>query len=111
MMKKLLFLIVSAVPLALQIPYLVSAWRNSRLDQWDWIFYLAAIPAMLYAARKKAEIKWELRALSLLVPLLGLALGTAFHQMNALSVAASAVMIFATPSFRRISKEPPKMLM
>ena len=95
MMKKLLFLIVSAVPLALQIPYLVSAWRNSRLDQWDWIFYLAAIPAMLYAARKKAGIKWDLGALFLLIPMLGLALGIPFHKVNALGVAASVMVIFA----------------
>ena len=94
-MKKLLFLIVSVIPLALQMPYLASAWRNSRLDQWDWIFYLLAIPAILYAARKKVEIKWDLRALFLLILMLGLALGTPFHRVNALGVAASAVLIFA----------------
>ncbi len=95
MMKKLLFMLIAVIPLGTKMPYLLSAWRNSRLDQWDWIFYLAAIPALLYAGRKKMEVKFDLRALFLLVPMLALALGTALHRVNALGVAASAVLIFS----------------
>ena len=43
-MTKVILICCSIIPLCLQIPYLVSAWRASRLDQWDWIFFIAAIP-------------------------------------------------------------------
>ena len=94
-MKKLFCMLLAVIPLGLQMPYLMSAWRNSRLDQWDWIFYLLAVPATFIAVRKHREIKFDLWALLLLLPMLFLALALPLHHINALSVAASVVVIFA----------------
>ena len=39
-MLKIIFMLLSVIPLCLHIPYLVSAWSSSRLDQW--VFLLDA---------------------------------------------------------------------
>ena len=93
-MIKRCFLLCSVIPLGFQIPYLVSAWRSSRLDQWDWIFYLLTIPALLPAWKKEMG-KRDLQALFLLLPVLFLAFTPFYHKVNALAVASSAVCIFA----------------
>ncbi|MBO7741319.1 MAG: hypothetical protein J6S21_02080, partial [Victivallales bacterium] len=93
-MKKIIFMFCSLLPLCLQIPYLLSAWRFSRLDQWDALFYLLAVPAAAYAVRKAEISHWDRRALFPAVPLLLLALGTPWHQTHALAIAASALFIF-----------------
>ena len=74
-MKKIIFMFCSLLPLCLQIPYLLSAWRFSRLDQWDALFYLLAVPAAAYAVRKAEISHWDRRALFPAVPLLLLTLG------------------------------------
>ena len=46
-MIKIALVLLSSLPLLLHSPYLLQAWRNSRLDHLDWIFYLAAVPAAI----------------------------------------------------------------
>ena len=95
-MIKIILMIFSFVPLCLMSPYLLQAWTGSRLDHWDWFFYLTAIPAAAWAVRSQKTGKCDFYALFLLIPMLFAALGSSFHHINALAVAASAGVIFAT---------------
>ena len=55
-MIKIILMFISAVPLFLHSPYLLQAWCGSRLDHWDWIFYiLAAVAAVLAVRQEKIE--------------------------------------------------------
>lgn len=94
-MIKAVLMLVSAIPLIMQIPYLLSAWCGSRLDQWDWIFYLLTIPAVVLASDKKKNGKCDYLALLLLIPMLFLSLATPVHQINAVAAAAAVIVIFA----------------
>lgn len=94
-MKKLILMCCSILPLCLQMPYLHSAWRNSRLDHWDWLFYLAGIPAIVWAARKEKTNRCDWWALVLLIPMLFLSLTSKIHHINALAAASAVVFIFA----------------
>ena len=94
-MIKFTLLMVSLTPLGLQIPHLLTAWRTSRLDHWDWIFYLLAIPAMVWAVRKEKFGSTDWWALLAATPLLTLALTPEFHRINALASASAALFIFA----------------
>ena len=95
-MRKIFLLCFSVIPLMLQIPYIFSAWGQSRLDKFDWIFYVLTLPAALYAARKEKVGKCDWWALILLVPVLVLALSDGIHHINALAVASAVVLIFAS---------------
>jgi len=95
-MKKKIFLIASAIPLCFHVPYLLSAWRGSRLDQWDWIFYLLTIPAIFLSCRNEKAEKCDFTALFLLLPMLFLSVTTPFHEINAVGVAASVLCIYST---------------
>ena len=110
-MKKIIFIVCSCVPLVLHSPYLVSAWRTSRLDQWDWLFYLLAFPAAWFGLRKERAGKADWSALALLIPAAGLALTTVFHKINAVGIAASVLCIFAavwlTASWRIACRQLP----
>ena len=68
-MSKIIFTLFAFAPLCWHSPYLLQAWRSSRLDQWDWIFYLAAIPAAIWAMRKEKLGKCDFYALFLLIPM------------------------------------------
>ena len=94
-MIKLLLLLLSVVPLAVHSPYLLQAWSSSRLDHWDWIFYLAAIPAAAWAAHKEKLEKCDFFALFLLIPMLLLTVGGSYHHINAILTASAVGVIFA----------------
>ena len=94
-MKKLILMCCSILPLCLQMPYLHSAWRNSRLDHWDWLFYLAGIPAIVWAVRKEKTNRCDWWALILLIPMLILSLTSKIHHINALAAASAVIFIFA----------------
>jgi len=94
-MLKTVLLFLSVIPLACHTPYLWQAWNGSRLDQWDWIFYLLSIPAAFWVQSGKKLEKCDFHALLLLIPMLFLSLGTPLHHINAVGVAASAGVIFA----------------
>ena len=94
-MKKWILMSCSILPLCLQMPYLHSAWRNSRLDHWDWLFYLAAIPAIGWALHKEKPARHDWWALLLLLPMLLLSLTSKIHHINALAAASSVVFLFA----------------
>ena len=94
-MLKIFFILLSFLPLILHSPYLLQAWRGSRLDHWDWIFYLLAIPATFFAVRKETLGKWDFSALILLIPSLCLTTGYRFHHTNALAIAAAAGVVFS----------------
>ena len=95
-MIKLLLLIASALPLCLHSPYLLQAWNSSRLDKWDWIFYILAIPAVISAVRISKPGKSDYYALLLLLPMLFLTATPSLHHINALSIASAVGVIFAT---------------
>ena len=59
-MIKLLLLFPAFLVMGLQTPYLLQAWNSSRLDHWDWLFYLCTVPAVLWAIRseKKGRYDW-----------------------------------------------------
>ena len=94
-MSKIIFTLLAFVPLCLHSPYLLQAWRSSRLDQWDWIFYLAAIPAAIWAMRKEKLGKCDFYALFLLIPMLYLTFGESFHHINALLIISAVGVIFS----------------
>ena len=94
-MLKVVLLLLSSVPLVCHVPYLRQAWNGSRLDQWDWIFYLLSIPAAVWVLRGKKMGKCDFYALFLLIPALFLSVTTPVHQVNAIGVAASVGVIFA----------------
>ena len=93
MLKKLL-LPLFALPLVFHAPYLYSAWRSSRLDQWDWIFYCLTIPAFFYAVRREKMGKTDYSGLFLVIPALVLSVLTPWHQVNALGIASAIGVIF-----------------
>lgn len=98
-MLKTVILLLSFLPLALQLPYLFQAWSSSRLDHWDWIFYLSTIPAAVWAVWKiqpEKIKKCDFYALFLLIPVLCPAVIPEIHHINALAVAASVVVVFST---------------
>ena len=88
MIKKALILL-SFLPLLLHSPYLLQAWRSSRLDKLDWIFYLLTIPAALWAIRKEKIGKCDHFAWILLIPVSFLAFAYPLHHIHALSIAAA----------------------
>ena len=94
MIKKILILL-SFIPLILHSPYLYQAWSSSRLDRWDWIFFLMCIPAAVWAAYKEKMGKCDFYALFLLLPMLLLTAGGSLHHINALSVASAAGVVFS----------------
>ena len=94
-MSKIIFTLLAFVPLCLHSPYLLQAWRSSRLDQWDWIFYLAAIPAAIWAMRKEKLGKCDFYALFLLIPMLCLTFGESVHHINALLIISAVGVIFS----------------
>ena len=94
-MIKNILLICSLIPLAFQSKYLLTAWNNSRLDQWDWIFYLLSIVAFFFGYKKEKINKCDYSSLLLVVIMLVLSFTTNFHKINALSVASSVAFIFA----------------
>lgn len=95
-MKKMFFFPLAFLPLILHSPYLYQAWNGSRLDRWDWIFYLAGIPAAIWALRSQKPGKCDFYALILLLPMFLLTAGSSFHHINALAVAAAVGVIFST---------------
>ncbi len=94
-MKKYLLTALSALSLIPGIPYLLQAWSSSRLDAWDWLFYLAAIPALIWAFRKNPMQKPDLRALVITILALLLAFGGRFHQVNSLTVAGGTLCVWS----------------
>ena len=94
-MIKKIFIILSFSALCIHSPYLLQAWQGSRLDRWDWIFYLTAIPAALWALRSQKIGKCDYFALFMLLPMLLLTAGKSFHHVNALAVASAVGVIFA----------------
>ena len=96
-MSKILLAVLSLVPLCFHVSYLVQAWSSSRLDKFDWIFYLLTVPAALWAVWSGGKPdKWDFRALLLLVPMLFLSLTTSCYRINAIGVAASAGVVWGT---------------
>ena len=55
-MIKILLILASFLPMLIHSPYLYQAWTGSRLDHWDWIFYLISIPAAVWAARAATTV-------------------------------------------------------
>lgn len=95
-MSKILLILVSFLPLCLQAPYLWSAWNSSRLDQWDWIFFILAAVSVFWAIRGEKKFKYDFYALFALIPMLPFALGTGFHHIHALSTACAVGSVFCT---------------
>lgn len=94
-MIKIIPVIVSFVPLFLHSPYLWQAWMGSRLDHWDWIFYLISIPAVLWAVYREKFGKCDFYALLILIPSLLLTFSVQIHHINAVAVASAVGVIFS----------------
>lgn len=94
-MIKIILIIASFLPLFLQFPYLLQAWSGSRLDHWDWIFYLIGIPAAVWAVYREKFGKFDFYALIVLAPALLFALFPSIHHINALAIIASIGVIFS----------------
>lgn len=70
---KPMLLIVGFVPLLWKLPYMATAWQNSPLDRWDWIFFIlfALISIMLWPRLKRySSDNLDLSALFVAVPFL-----------------------------------------
>ena len=92
---KIFLILLSFLPLVLHSPYLLQAWRGSRLDHWDWIFYLLSIPAAVWAFRGEKRGKADFYALLLLVPAFVLTAVPSLHHINALSIIAAVLVVFS----------------
>ena len=95
-MIKIVLMLLSLLPLALHSPYLLQAWSGSRLDQWDWIFYLVSIPAAFWGLRGQKSGRCDFYALLLLLPMLLLTAGGSWHHTNALLVTSAVGVIYST---------------
>ncbi|MBO5762201.1 MAG: hypothetical protein J6S53_11755 [Lentisphaeria bacterium] len=95
MMIKIFLIFTSFFPLFIHSSYLWQAWTGSRLDHWDWIFYLISIPAAFWAVYKEKLEKCDFYALLILLPSLLLTLPVQLHDINALAVASAAGVIFS----------------
>ena len=93
-MIKILLMLASLVPMIVHFPYLLQAWSGSRLDHWDWIFYLMALPAAAWAWSGSKRGKCDFWALIMLAGAAA-AVFPALHHINALCIAASAGVVFA----------------
>ena len=93
-MIKHILLICSLIPLTFQGKYLFTSWVNSRLDHWNWIFYLLATLAIIFTYKKEKIGKYDYKALPLAIVMLILSFSVYFHKINALSVASSIAFIF-----------------
>ena len=95
-MKKRFFLLALSLPvLIINVPYLVSAWKSSRLDHYDWIFYMLGVAVIVWMWKKHTPEKLDLHALFAAVPALLLVVFKSYHQINALSVAGGVVFIWS----------------
>ena len=76
--------------------YLWQAWNSSRLDSWDWSFFLLCIPAAILAVKSGEESgKVDWWALSVAVPALFLSVGVGIHHVYAASVLGSVWFVWA----------------
>lgn len=94
-MTRVIFLLLSLVPLIWHSPYLLRAWSGSRLDHWDWIFYLLALPALCRAFWGEKPGRPDWRGAVLLLPMLLLTASGSIHHVNALCIAAAVGVVFA----------------
>lgn len=95
MKQKAILLSCSLLAFLPSVPYLFQAWRNSRLDSWDWIFYVLALPAVIWAWRNEDCGKKDFKALFVALPMLFLALGRHFHEIHALSVIGAGGFVWS----------------
>ena len=95
MKKRFLLFALSLPVLVVNVPYLVSAWKSSRLDHYDWIFYLLGVVLIVWTWKKHSPEKSDLHALFAAVPALSLVVFKFYHQINALSVAGGVVFIWS----------------
>ena len=93
-MIKIALILLSGLPLLLHSPYLLQAWQNSRLDHLDWLFFLAAVPAAVWALYKEKLGKFDFYALLVLVPTVVLTAFPALHNINALLIASAVGVLF-----------------
>ena len=94
-MIKVILMLLSFLPLVVHSPYLFQAWSGSRLDHYDWIFYLISIPAAIWALRAQKIGKCDFYALFLLIPCLILTAMPSLHNINALSIISALGVIFS----------------
>lgn len=94
-MKKYLLILLAFLSFIPSVTYLLQTWKSSRLDSWDWIFYLLTIPALIWAMRGNPCQKSDWRALFFAIPALGLALTEKIHNINALSVIGSVGFVWS----------------
>ena len=95
-MKKYILMALSLLIFLPNSAYMLQAWRSSRLDSWDWVFFLLAVPALIWAWEKKAIGKWDWRAFFVVIPALAAVAARSVHQINALSVAGSIFFVWGT---------------
>lgn len=91
-MKKRILLLASLLVFLPNLAYLFQAWRSSRLDSWDWIFYLLSIPALIWSARETTLKKHDHWGWLLLLPAAILLFGRSWHQINAFGVLGSVAL-------------------
>ena len=95
-MKKYLLILLSFLIYIPSANYLIQAWESSRLDSYDWIFYLLTIPAAAWSVYKNRCEKSDWKAVFIAVPALIAALLKNFHYVNALSIIGCAVFVWST---------------
>ena len=94
-MKKYLLILPAFLSFIPSATYLLEAWRSSRLDAWDWLFYLLAIPALAWVIHKNPCGKWDYRGIFIAVLTLFPALAGDIHHINALCVIGSWSFVWA----------------
>lgn len=94
-MKKTLLMFASLLGFLPNAPYLLHAWRNSRLDSLDWIFYTLSVPAAVWVARENKPEKCDHWGWLLLTPAAFLLAGRSLHNINAASVLGSVWFVWS----------------
>ncbi len=94
---KLLVLFVLTIPLLMRMKYLYYAWRQSPLDQKDWVFF--ALPLILFTVHhyKVAEIEKRVDHTGwIFIGLFGAAYAVLLHkEINSLQIAVGLLLVFS----------------
>ena len=88
-MKKYILIFASFLGFLPNVRYLYQAWSHSRLDSFDWIFYLIGLGAIIWGMKDNRPGKLDFSALVTAFISLLLIVGKNYYHVNALSVLGS----------------------
>ena len=100
-MKRIILLLLSAIPFALELPYCYRAMRSSPPEHWNWCFFLAALLLILLALpgllrnRTIAPLPHAPARFLIFLPVILLLLGGYYRQIHFLVLVAGIFLMFS----------------